>query len=53
MRSRKRSNLKLVLVVTLLTISLGYVFLQTDLTINDTNKINATNWDAHFVLLIL
>ena len=48
MRSRKRNNWKLILVVILLTISLGYAFLQTDLTINGTSKINATSWDIHF-----
>ncbi len=52
MRNRKRNNLKLILVVILLAISLGYAFLQTDLTINGTGKINASSWDIHFEDLV-
>ncbi len=48
MRSRKRNNLKLILVIILLTISLGYALLQSDLTINGTSKISATNWNVYF-----
>ena len=47
MRSRRR-NLPMILVVLLLSISLGYAFLQTDLTINGIGKIAATSWDIHF-----
>ncbi len=50
---RKRNELKLILVVLLLTLSLGYAFLQTDLTINGTGKIAATSWDIHFEDLTL
>lgn len=48
MRSRKRDNLKLILVFLLLSVSLGYAFIKTDLTINGTSKINATNWNVYF-----
>ncbi len=48
MRNRKRNDLKLILIVLLLTIGLGYAFLQTDLTINGTGKINANSWNIHF-----
>ncbi len=45
---RKKSNLKLILFILLVSISLGYAFLRTDLTINGTGKIAATSWDIHF-----
>ena len=48
MRKRKKNHLKILLVGLLLSIGLGYAFLQTDLTINGTGKIAASSWDIHF-----
>ncbi len=48
MRRRRRNNLKLILFVLLISISLGYAAIQTDLSIVGTGKIAATSWDIHF-----
>jgi len=48
MRSRRRNTYKLILFVLLVSISLGYAFIQTDLSIIGTGKIAATSWDIHF-----
>ncbi len=48
MIKRKKDHLKILLVGLLLSIGLGYAFLQTDLTINGTSKIAASSWDIHF-----
>ena len=48
MRSRRRDNLKLILFILLISISLGYAFIHTDLVIAGIGKITATSWDIHF-----
>ena len=49
MRKKVRSkNLKLLLVLLLMVITVGYATLTTNLTINGTSKINNSTWDVHF-----
>ncbi len=45
---RKKNDLVTILVLLILVLSLGYAFLQTDLTINGTGKIAASSWNIYF-----
>ena len=49
MRRKVRSkNLKLLLVLLLMIVTVGYATLTTNLTINGTSKINNSTWNVHF-----
>ena len=47
-RKKKRNNLVLAFIVLVVTMSLGYAFLNTDLTISGTGKITASSWNVFF-----
>ena len=44
----KKFNKRLLLVLLLVVVTIGYATLQTSLTINGTSKINNSTWDIHF-----
>ena len=44
----KSTNLKLIIVLLLFIVTIGYATLQTSLTINGTSKINNSTWNVHF-----
>ncbi len=50
MRRRRRNNLKLILFVLLISISLGYAAIQTDLSIVGTGKIAATHGMSSLII---
>ena len=47
-RKNQRNNYVLILIILIAVMSLGYAFLNTDLTINGTSKIPATSWNVFF-----
>ena len=47
-KKKKRNNFILALIVIVVSMSLGYAFLNTDLTINGTSKIPANSWNIYF-----
>ena len=49
---KRKNNLILMLGVLLISISLGYAFLNQDLTINGTGKVTANNWSIYFDNLV-
>ena len=46
-------KMKLLLFILLVSISMGYALLRTNLTINGTSKIKGNNWDIHFENLVV
>ena len=47
-KKQRRQMMKLLLFILLVSISMGYALLRTNLTINGTSKIKGNNWDIHF-----
>ena len=47
-KNQRRQMMKLLLFILLVSISMGYALLRTNLTINGTSKIKGNNWDIHF-----
>ena len=52
-KKQRRQMMKLLLFILLVSISMGYALLRTNLTINGTSKIKSNNWDIHFENLIV
>ena len=47
-KNQRRQMMKLLLFILLVSISMGYALLRTNLTINGTSKIKGNTWDIHF-----
>ena len=47
-KKQRRQMMKLLLFILLVSISMGYALLRTNLTINGTSKIKGNTWDIHF-----
>ena len=47
-KTQRRQMMKLLLFILLVSISMGYALLRTNLTINGTSKIKGNTWDIHF-----
>ena len=52
-KTQRRQMMKLLLFILLVSISMGYALLRTNLTINGTSKIKGNNWDIHFENLVV
>ena len=52
-KNQRRQMMKLLLFILLVSISMGYALLRTNLTINGTSKIKGNNWDIHFENLVV
>ena len=52
-KNQRRQMMKLLLFILLVSISMGYALLRTNLTINGTSKIKGNTWDIHFENLVV
>ena len=52
-RNQRRKMMKLLLFILLVSISMGYAFLRTELTINGTADFLDARWDIHFANLVV
>ena len=52
-KNQRRQMMKLLLFILLVSISMGYALLRTNLTINGTSKIKGNTWDIHFDNLVV
>ena len=52
-RNQRRQMMKLLLFILLVSISMGYAFLRTELTINGTADFLDARWDIHFANLVV
>ncbi len=52
-RNQRRQMMKLLLFILLVSISMGYAFLRTELTINGTADFQDARWDIHFANLVV
>ena len=53
MRRSRRESIYLLLVIVLLTITLGYAYLQANLSINGTTNVSSANWNIYWDNIVL
>ena len=53
MRRSRRERIYLLLVIVLLTITLGYAYLQANLSINGTTNVSSANWNIYWDNIVL